>query len=86
MNKRLDNAIEAARRTLGEHAQEELAAIVEDYVSHQSLEPAEILAPEQMAELERRMARPFEAADPERVRAIFSKHGIQADLRRRGSS
>jgi hypothetical protein len=80
MNKRLDNAFEAARRSLGEEAQEELASVVEHFVSMQTADPAELLTPEQCAELDRRMARPFEPADDERVRAIFARHGIQADF------
>ncbi len=80
MNKRLDNAIDAARRTLSEDAQEELAAVVEDYVFQQSIDPAELLTPEQMADLERRMASNDPPADPARVRAIFERHGIKADI------
>ncbi len=80
MNKRLDDAIAAARRALDEEAQEELAAVVEHFVDIQTTEISELLTTDQISELKRRMARPFEPADTERVRAIFAKHGIQADF------
>ena len=80
MNNRLDTAIEAARRALDEALQEELAALVEHFVHIQTANTAELLTPEQIAELECRMARPFEPADNQRVRAIFARHGIRADF------
>lgn len=80
MNKRLDNAFEAARKTLSEDLQEELAAVVEHFISAQSADLAGLLSPEQQAELDRRMARPFEPADPERIKALFARHGIRTDL------
>jgi hypothetical protein len=80
MNKRLDDAIDAARRTLSDEAQEELAALVEDYVWTHNADLGALLTPDQVAELERRMGRPFNPGDGESIKALFAKHGIQADF------
>ena len=64
MNKRLDTAIEAARRTLGEDAQEELAALVENYLSGWTLDSEARLTPEDETRLEHRLDAEHPVAEP----------------------
>ena len=64
MNKRLDNAIEAARRTLSEHAQEDLAALVEEFVTGQTLESETAVTAGQEGRLEQRLDATHPVADP----------------------
>ena len=80
MNKRFDDAVEQARHTLSEEAQEELAELVERFLGRQEVDLAALLTPEELADYDRRLASDEPDEDPSLVRAIFERHGIKADI------
>lgn len=63
MNERLDHAFEAARRALPDELQDELAAVVEAFVSAQEADPRARLATGEAEEIERRLDATHPVAD-----------------------
>lgn len=83
MNKRLDDAVAAARKTLDDDLQDDLAALVEAFVSGCASDGPAALTPEEDAALERHLdtTHPIaEAGDHDRwLRAKIERAVEQAD-------
>jgi predicted house-cleaning noncanonical NTP pyrophosphatase (MazG superfamily) len=72
MNSRHDTILEEARTALSADDQEELAQLIEAYVTNRT-EPLDFTEAE-LAELKRRHDEPFDRAPEAEVREFFARH------------
>ena len=73
MNDRLRQSLVEAEAVLSLEAQDRLSEIVEAYIANHGVDPASIVTPEELEEIQRIAAEPFVPADPARVKAFFEQ-------------
>jgi hypothetical protein len=84
MGNRLDKVLEDLqmhREQMTESEQDAIAKVIEAVFADQTpIDPLKILTAEELAEIERRVSSPVDAADPVEVNAFFAKHGIRSNF------
>ena len=60
--------------------QDELAQMIEAVVSPDPVDPLDLMTVDELAELDRRLATPFEPVDSAEINAFFEKHGVQSNF------
>lgn len=73
MNERLRQSLVEAEAVLSLEAQDRLSEIVEAYIANHGVDPASVVTPEELSEIEQIAAEPFVPADPVRVKAFFEQ-------------
>lgn len=71
MNARLDSIIDAARGSLSEAQQAELADMIEVFLANRRPHPADALSERQRSELARRFSAPFEPVPEDEMEAFL---------------
>ena len=83
MSTRLDTALQTLhdrRKGLSADEQDAIAKMLESILSDDLVDLEDHLTPDQIAELDRRLARPVDPVDPAEVNAFFEKHGIPSNF------
>ena len=84
MSNRLDKVLEVLqthRRQMTEAEQDAMAETIETAFGGQdTIDPLSVMTPEELAELDRRLKAPVDPVAPEKINAIFAKHGIQSNF------
>jgi len=76
MNARLKDSLETAEDVLSDDARDRLALFVQAFTATERGRANEHFFESGLAELRAEANTPFEAADPEKVRAIFERNGV----------
>ncbi len=76
MNQRLKESLETAESILPQDGQDELAIVVDMFTANYGQNAQDNFSQEELAEIEKMVQEPFIEADPEKVKALFAKHGV----------
>jgi len=76
MTARLKTSVETAEGVLSEEAQDRLAVIVQAFTVTQTGGAGEHFSAAELAELHAEAGKPFEAADPTKIRALYERNGV----------
>jgi len=81
MTNRLDTALQTLhsnRPKLSEGEQNAIAVFIEEAVSQDPIDPAELMTAEQVQELDRRLSHPVQPVDSAEINAFLEKHGVSS--------
>ena len=76
MNTRLKESLETAESILPQDGQDKLALVVDMFTANYGQNAQDNFSQEELGEIEQMAHEPFIEADPEKVKALFARHGV----------